>query len=439
MSTRYSTQNTGRGTCKFFVFGAVGIFAFFVPFTIAGTSTILLDHIVTGIQHIFGDFTKYLIYLMIIGGTVYPFATGRWKQSFAKGLFAFLGIFSLVIATMLTFNIGTPLVFNEDLGPFLFDALVVPIGLLVPVGGIFLAFLVGFGLIEFVGVLAQPLMRPVFKLPGRAAIDAVASFVGSYSLGLLVTNRVYKSGGYTAKGSAIVAIGFSTVSATFMVVIAKTVDLMHLWGPFFMGTLVVTFATIAITVHLPPLSMIGDDYYPGVQPSPEKGVTGNLFKAAWAAARHTLDASPSVRQILLTNFRDGLVMAMQILPGILSVGFLGLVVAIFTPAFKILGYIFYPLLTILPIPDPGLASEALAIGLAELFLLATLVAGHESEMLRVMIAMVSVSQVLFFSAMIPAVLATEIPLKIWQMVLAWFVRVVVSVLIAAPVAMLITM
>ncbi|WIM72621.1 hypothetical protein QP028_01270 [Corynebacterium suedekumii] len=60
-------------------------------------------------------------------------------------------------------------------------------------------------------------------------------------------------------------------------------------------------------------------------------------------------------------------------------------------------------------------------------------------MLRLMIAMVSVSQVLFFSAMIPAVLATEIPLKIWQMVLAWFVRVVVSVLIAAPVAMLITM
>lgn len=439
MSTQHSTRGTGRGTWKFFVFSAVGIFAFFVPFTVAGTSTILLDHIVTGIQYIFGDFTKYLIYLMIIGGTVYPFATGRWKQSFAKGLFAFLGIFGLVIATMLTFSVGPSLVFNEDLGPFLFDALVVPIGLLVPVGGIFLAFLVGFGLMEFVGVLAQPLMRPVFKLPGRAAIDAVASFVGSYSLGLLVTNRVYKSGGYTAKESAIVAIGFSTVSATFMVVIAKTVDLMHLWGQFFFGTLVVTFVTTAITVYLPPLSMIGDDYHPGVRPSPEKRVTGNLFKAAWAAARRTLDASPPVGQILLTNFRDGLVMAMQILPGILSVGFLGLLVAMFTPAFRILGYIFYPLLAILPVPDPGLASEALAIGLAELFLPATLVAGHESEMLRLMIAMVSVSQVLFFSAMIPAVLATEIPLKIWQMILAWFVRVVVSVLIAVPVAMLITM
>lgn len=439
MSTQRTTRSSSRGTWKFFVFSALGIFAFFVPITVAGTSTILLDHIVTGIRYVFGDFTKYLIYLMIIAGTVYPFATGRWKQSIAKGLFAFLGVFGFVIATMLVFNIGPALVFDPDLGPFLFNALVIPIGLLVPVGSIFLAFLVGFGLMEFVGVLAQPLMRPVFKLPGRAAIDAVASFVGSYSLGLLVTNRVYKSGGYTAKESAIVAIGFSTVSATFMVVIAKTVDLMHLWSQFFFGTLVVTFVTTAITVYLPPLSMMSDEYCQGVEPSPEERVSGNLFKAAWAAAQRTLDASLSTGQILLTNFRDGLVMAMQILPGILSVGFIGLVVAKFTPAFKILGYIFYPLLAILPVPDPGLASEALAIGLAEIFLPATLIAGHESEMLRLMIAMVSVSQVLFFSAMIPAVLATEIPLKIGQMVLAWFVRVVISVLIAVPVAMLITM
>lgn len=52
---------------------------------------------------------------------------------------------------------------------------------------------------EFIGVLVQPIMRPVFKTPGRSAIDAVASFVGSYSLGLLITNRVYKEGKYTAR------------------------------------------------------------------------------------------------------------------------------------------------------------------------------------------------------------------------------------------------
>ncbi|WP_290220280.1 YjiH family protein [Corynebacterium atrinae] len=427
------------GSWRFFVYSAIGIFAFFVPVTIAGTSTILLDHIVTGIRTVLGDSTKYLIYLMIVAGAIYPFATGRWRQSAAKTTFALLGILGLVVATMLVFNFGPAVVFRPDIGPFLFDKLVVPIGLLVPVGGIFLAFLVGFGLMEFVGVLAQPLMRPVFKLPGRAAIDAVASFVGSYSLGLLVTNRVYKRGGYTAKEAAIIATGFSTVSATFMIVIAKTLDIMHVWGPYFLGTLVVTFATTAITVYLPPLRTFSTDCYPGVTPTPEQCVSGSRIRAAWDAARQTLVASPSVGKVLWYNFRDGVVMAMQILPGILSVGFLGLLAATFTPAFKVLGYIFYPLVHLLPIPDPGLAAESLAIGLAELFLPATLVAGNDSELLRMIIAMVSVSQVLFFSAMIPAVLATEIPLKIWQMVLTWFFRVVISVIITVPVAMLIVM
>jgi len=39
--------------------------------------------------------------------------------------------------------------------------------------------------------------------------------------------------------------------------------------------------------------------------------------------------------------------------------------------------------------------------------------------------------VLFFSAMIPCVLATEIPVSVGKMVIIWFERVVLSILLAA--------
>lgn len=120
-----------------------------------------------------------------------------------------------------------------------------------PIGAVFLALLVGYGLMEFIGVLVQPIMRPIFKTPGRSAVDAVASFVGSYSLRLLITNRVYKGGRYTGREAAIIGVGFSTVSATFMVVVANTLDLMQHWNLFFWSTLVITFAVTAITVHVP--------------------------------------------------------------------------------------------------------------------------------------------------------------------------------------------
>jgi nucleoside recognition membrane protein YjiH len=59
-------------------------------------------------------------------------------------------------------------------------------------------------------VLVQPVMRPVWRTPGRSAIDAVASFVASYSLALLITNRVYGESKYSAREAAIIATGLST-------------------------------------------------------------------------------------------------------------------------------------------------------------------------------------------------------------------------------------
>ncbi|MBD4679172.1 YjiH family protein, partial [Xanthomonas citri pv. citri] len=93
----------------------------------------------------------------------------------------------------------------ESIGPFLMDKLVVPVGLIVPIGGVFLALVIGYGLMEFVGVYLRPAMRPIWRVPGRAAVDAVASFVGSYALGLLLTNRMYTGGRYTAREAAIIA------------------------------------------------------------------------------------------------------------------------------------------------------------------------------------------------------------------------------------------
>ena len=121
----------------------------------------------------------------------------------------------------------------------------------------------------------------------------------------------------------------------------------------------------------------------------------------------------------------------------MAVGIIGLALAFYTPVFRILGLAFYPLAWIMQIPDPGLASEAFAIGLSELFLPATLVAGNESEILRFTVGVVSISQVFFFSSMIPAVLATDIPLSIGKMVVIWFERVVLSVILTVPIAYLI--
>ncbi|MFJ2618925.1 YjiH family protein [Glutamicibacter sp. NPDC087344] len=429
-------HSTPQGIWRFFVYSLLGIFMFFIPVNLAGKETIPLDHLVGWITALLGPSVKYLILGMILAGTIYPFASGRWKASRLKTLFAFLNVLGLATGTALVFNVGPAWLFDADLGPFLFDKLVVPVGMVVPIGAVFLALLVGYGLMEYVGVLVQPVMRPVWRTPGRSAVDAVASFVGSYSLGLLITDRMYQAGKYTGREAAIIATGFSTVSVTFMLIVAKTLDIMHLWLPYFFLTFGVTFLVTAIAVRLPPLSRIPDDYFPEAAAQPEVKVTSRRFATAWNEAMQMLRTAPKLGANIRENFKDGLLMAMAILPSILSVGLLGMMLARFTPVFDWLGYIFYPLTWILGLPDPLLAAKASAVGIAEMFLPATVVAGHESDALRLVIGVVCVSAIIFFSALVPCILATRIPLKVWHLLVIWFQRVALSLLITTPIAYL---
>ena len=419
---------------KFFAYSLIGAFVFFVPVEVDGKSSILLDHMVTAIVAAVPAALPYYALVVILAGAAYPFLSGTWRRSVVDMVFSAAKLVGLAVGIMLVFEFGPAWLFAPDMGPFLFDKLVIPVGLLVPIGAVFLALLVGYGLLEFIGVLVQPVMRPIWKTPGRSAIDAVASFVGSYSLGLLITNRVYKEGKYSAREAAIIATGFSTVSATFMVVVATTLDLMGSWNTYFWTTLVVTFLVTAVTVRIWPLSKIGDGYYEGATPQPENAAGNHRWRQAWNEARQTVSGTPSLVVNVAQNLKDGFLMAMAILPSILSIGLLGLVLATYTPVFDWLGYVFYPFTWAMQVPEPLLAAKASAVGIAEMFLPALLVV-DSAPAVKFIIAVVSVSQVIFFSALVPCVVATEIPISIPKMIVIWLERVILTLLFVTPIAL----
>ncbi len=181
---------------KFLLYSLIGIIMFFVPVEISGKSTIPIDHIV-GLIRKFPAFTDIYGLLIVAGGALLPFVTGTFKKSITNTIFALLSLFGLLAAAMVYFGFGPQLIVDKETAPYIFRIIVIPVVIIVPIGSVFLSFIVSYGLMEFIGVLLEPIMRPIWRTPGRSAVDAVASFVGSYSLALLVTNRVYKEGLYT--------------------------------------------------------------------------------------------------------------------------------------------------------------------------------------------------------------------------------------------------
>lgn len=429
-------QDKGKDMWKFYVFSIIGIILFFIPIQIGKDNTILVDHIHLGIRSLLGDLTAYYALIIFIIGAILPVIRMDFKKSFTDCVLVIFKLLGAVIGIMYVFKIGPKLLFDKDYGPFLFDKLMLPLSVLIPVGAIALSFLVGYGLLEFIGVLMQPIMRPIFKTPGKSAVDAVASFVGSYSLGLLITNRVYKDGMYNKKEAVIIATGFSTVSATFMVIVARTLDLMGHWNLFFWSTLIITFVVTAISAHLPPISRESEAYYNNQEGQKESKVKGNYMKAAYDEAKKQSYQSLTLFKNIGLNLKDGVEMTMAILPSILSIGFLGLILANFTPIIDWLSYIFYPFIYIFPIDDKPLLAKASMISIIEMFLPSLLVVKAAIEV-KFVVAITSISAIIFFSALIPCILATDIKIPIWKLVVIWFIRVALTLLIAIPLSLLI--
>lgn len=416
----------------FIFYSLFGIFMFFVPITIGGAKSIPIDHITSLVKKL-PNYNLVFGVFMVVAGIAYAIKTKSWQKSKLHSVFFAIKLVALVFVFMYLTKKGPARIFDKDMLPLIWNGIMVSVATIVPIGSVFLAFLTGFGLMEFIGVFMEPVMRPVFKTPGRSAVDAVASFVGSYSLALLITNRVYLEDTYTKKEAAIIATGFSTVSATFMIIVAKTLDLLDYWLAYFWITLFVTFIVTAITARIFPLNRKPQEYYSGKEYVPEekKKVT---FGEAIEAGMEAYKNSGSLASVVKDNFIDGFKMALNIAPSLLGVGMIGLLLAEYTPIFDLIGYIFYPFTLITRVEQPLMVAQALGMSIAEMLLPAPVVANAGLGLIaKMLVAVVSVSEILFFSASIPVMMGTEIPLKFSDYIIIWIERVILSIVITMPI------
>lgn len=429
-------REKGYKIWRFFVFSALGLFLFFVPVTMSGTTSIMLDHIVTVIHQVFGENIQYYTLAVVFAGTLIPFMTKAWNKSAFNILFTFFKVLGLLIGVMVVLNIGPAFVLDENMGPFLFYSLAINLSLLIPLGGAALGLILGYGFLVFIGVLLEPVMRTLFKTPGRSAMDAMASLVGSYSVGLLITNRTYKEGLYNRKEGLIIATGFSTVSVTIMVVVARTLELMDYWVLFFIVILLVTFGVTAITTFLPPIRNEKKIYYNGKNNNIEEKYEGNILQYAWYKAKQQSHSSRPLAGDIWMNFIEAMKMTASVVPSVLSIGLIGLIVAEYTDVLTWVSYVYYPLLYMFPLENVPLIAEAVTISIVEMFLPSLLVAEADITT-RFIVGVTSISAVVFLSGFIPAVLSTSLNLKVWKLIFVWFIRTLLSLLIVIPIALLI--
>ena len=424
-------QKRASSIAQFVVFSFIGVFMFFAQITIGDRHGIPIDLLTTMIIDGLGIISDYAALFLVVLGAAWPFIKKTWNRSITDVIFTGFKIFGLIAAVMVCFNFGPEVILNADNGPYLFNSLVKPTALMIVIGAPLLCLLVNYGFVDFTGVFIRPLARILWKTPGRSAVDAVSSFVGSTSMGLLFTNQMYVNNKYNAKEACIIATGFTTVAISFMVIVANTLGISEYWNLYFFVTLLITFLCTSVTCRIYPLSKKPETYYDsssegGFDESPK----GNIFVTAIDEAVKAVNSAGSLLSNMKTSLISGMNLLLEFVPLLMGIGLAALVLAATTPIFEWFGYIFYPFTKIMGVPEATQAAQGVGMGLAEMFLPAIHCVNCDLQT-RFFIAIICITQIIMFSTTIPMVLATKIPLSILDMVIVWFERSVIAIILAA--------
>ena len=124
-----------------------------------------------------------------------------------------------------------------------------------------------------------------------------------------------------------------------------------------------------------------------------------------------------------------------VLPVVMCIGTLALVLANNTTIFDTLGLQFLPLLNLLDVPEAELASKTMIVGFTDMFTPSIIAASTiTSEMTRFIVAVISVTQLIYLSEVGGLILGSKIPVSLPELFILFLERTLISLFIAAPAA-----
>ncbi|GAB3485205.1 YjiH family protein [Marinomonas epiphytica] len=444
-SNSHGKQEEERSAWRFIIPSLVGVLMFLIPITVEGNITIgigwLADTIKVLLSSVLVPFITYLTLLAGVVTLLVKLFIGHQDNGAQNKLLAIFQVnwtWTLIrfiggIFAVMTFHkVGIDWVFNAYTGGVILTELAPTIFIYLAVSVFFLPVLTDYGLMEFVGTFLQKIFQKVFRLPGRSAVDVLASWMGAGTVGVLITSSQYDKGYYSQREAAVVATNFSIVSVAFCLVIAKFVNIEHLFIPYYISVCVAGIIAAIIVPRLPPLSKIPMAYYNNQNFAetiePEKG---KRFEIALNKACKRAAQAPSLAAQFKTACLNVVDIWMGLFPAVMAIGTVALMVNEFTAIFQWLSYPFIFILEVLQLPEATAAAPAMIVGFADMFLPAVIGKGIESELTRFVIAGISVTQLIYMSEVGVLILKSNISLNLKQLFIVFILRTLVCLPVLA--------
>lgn len=449
----YTKSEIIKGRIKFITMSILGIILFLIPIPVVQDgqkqTTLPVAFLANCLKDLLGNIMPILIVLIItISGVLTLLCSTIYKHKLnPQGLmynafnvklgWLILRVLSVVFVWLTYLKVGPKMIYSEDTGGLVFYSLLPTLVAVFLFAALFLPLLMEYGLLELLGPVFRPVMRPLFTLPGRSTVDNLASFIGDGTVGVLITSRQYEEGYYSRREATVISTTFSVVSITFAIVIASTIKMQDQFFYFYITVIVSCLIAAMIMPRIWPLKNIPDEYAKDVS---EDARTEQLPEGK-TALRHGYDMAtevgikaPGFKKFFISGFKTVVDMWFVILPVVMSIGTIATIIANYTPIFEVIGKPFVPLLELLQIPEASHASQTIIIGFADMFLPSILIEGVKSDITRFVIGALSISQLIYLSEVGGVILGSKIPVSIGKLFMIFLIRTLITLPIIALLA-----
>ena len=185
-----------------------------------------------------------------------------------------------------------------------------------------------------------------------------------------------------------------------------------------------------IVPRIPPLSKKKDSYYKNKKAeNSSEDIPSGYTSLSWGykCALEKADENSSFSVFLIDGLKNVLDMWIAVLPIVMCFATSALMIAEFTPIFRILGLPFVPVLQLLQVPEAVAASQTLVVGFADM-LLPSVIASTTiaNDMTKFIVACVSVTQLIYMSEVGGVLLGSKVPVNLKEIVIIFLERTLVT-------------
>lgn len=436
---------TKSGLMKFIIPSLFGIIIFLVPIKEGKAFNIPLGIITEALIDAFESVLPFIITMVIIVSTVLSVIAYFFKPKFITSSKTMVSLFSVstfwlitriigMIAIIMTqYQIGLEVVYSDITGGTMLGLLTTLIMWFL-VASFLLPYLINFGIMEFTGTLLRGVIKPLFTLPGRSAIDLLASWIGNVNVGVVLTREQYYTGFYTGREAVAIATNFSTVSLPFCLVIARVLEVDHMFPIFYLTIVIAGVVCAVIVPRIPPTSRIPDtfyveNHYTEVIPKDKSKFTWGLEQAVKRA-----ESAGTFKEQLKQGFDVFVGIAFVLIPQVMAIGTIALIIAEYTSFFNIISQPMVYLLELMRIPEAQAAAPATITGFIDMFMPAVLASGIEAEITRFFVGALSLVQIIYLTEMGTLLLISKMPVNFWKLLTIFIQRTLISMPIIALIA-----